>query len=34
MTIKYPNGHLITLTQSNISDTNFEKLMKHTSKNY
>lgn len=34
MTIKDPDGHLITLTQSNISDTDFEKLMKHTSKNY
>ncbi|HDG9471627.1 TPA: VOC family protein [Staphylococcus aureus] len=28
MTIKDPDGHLITLTQSNISDTDFEKLMK------
>ena len=34
MTIKDPEGHLITLTQSNISDTDFEKLMKQTSKNY
>jgi len=34
MTIKDPDGHLITLTQSNISDTDFEKLMKQTSKNY
>ncbi|PTK41244.1 glyoxalase, partial [Staphylococcus saprophyticus] len=25
---------LITLTQSNISDTDFEKLMKQTSKDY
>ncbi|SUL19063.1 Uncharacterised protein [Staphylococcus aureus] len=28
MTIKDPDGNLITLTQSNISDTDFEKLMK------
>ncbi|MEM5398299.1 VOC family protein [Staphylococcus gallinarum] len=34
MTIKDPDGHLITLTQSNISDTDFEKLMKQTSKDY
>ncbi|HDC8717571.1 TPA: VOC family protein [Staphylococcus aureus] len=34
MTIKDPDGHLITLTQSNISDTDFEKLMKKTSKDY
>lgn len=34
MTIKDPDGHLITLTQSNISDTDFEKLMKQTSKEY
>lgn len=33
MTIKDPEGHLITLTQSNISDTDFEKIMKQTSKN-
>ena len=34
MTIKDPDGHLITITQSNISDTDFEKLMKQTSKDY
>ena len=34
MTIKDPDGHLITLTQSNISDTDFKKLMKQTSKDY
>ncbi|WP_194746613.1 VOC family protein [Staphylococcus chromogenes] len=34
MTIKDPDGHLITLTQSNISHTDFEKLMKQTSKDY
>ncbi|HCY9187369.1 TPA: glyoxalase [Staphylococcus aureus] len=34
MTIKDPDGNLITLTQSNISDTDFEKLMKKTSKDY
>ncbi|WP_145429834.1 VOC family protein [Staphylococcus hominis] len=34
MTIKDLDGHLITLTQSNISDTDFEKLMKKTSKDY
>ncbi|MGX0083924.1 lipopolysaccharide export LptBFGC system permease protein LptF [Staphylococcus hominis] len=34
MTIKDLDGHLITLTQSNISNVDFEKLMKHTSKNY
>lgn len=34
MTIKDPDGHLITLTQSNISDADFEKLMKQTSKDY
>ncbi|GBX95173.1 VOC family protein [Staphylococcus aureus] len=34
MTIKDPDGHLITHTQSNISDTDFEKLMKKTSKDY
>ena len=34
MTIKDPDGHLITLTQSNNSDTDFEKLMKKTSKDY
>lgn len=34
MTIKDPDGHLITLTQPNISDTDFEKLMKQTSKDY
>lgn len=28
MTINNPDGHLITLTQPNISDTDFEKLMK------
>ncbi|WP_218697337.1 VOC family protein [Mammaliicoccus sciuri] len=33
MTIKDPEGHLITLTQSNISDTDFEKIMKQSSKN-
>lgn len=34
MTVKDPDGHLITLTQSNISDTDFEKLMNQTSKEY
>lgn len=34
MTIKDLDGHLTTLTQSNISNVDFEKLMKHTSKNY
>lgn len=34
MTIKDRDGHLITLTQSNINDTDFEKLMKQTSKDY
>jgi uncharacterized glyoxalase superfamily protein PhnB len=34
MTIKDPDGHLITLTQSNITDTEFEMLMNQTSKKY
>ena len=34
MTIKDPDGHLITLTQSNISDDDFEKLMNRTLKKY
>ncbi|KIX90697.1 glyoxalase [Staphylococcus microti] len=34
MTIKDPDGHLITLTQSNINDAEFEKLMQHVSKKY
>lgn len=34
MTIKDPDGHLITLTQSNISDSDFEKLMNQTSKEF
>ncbi|MGZ2417263.1 catechol 2,3-dioxygenase-like lactoylglutathione lyase family enzyme [Staphylococcus caledonicus] len=34
MTVKDPNGHLITLTQSNISEADFEKLMNQTSKKY
>lgn len=34
MTIKDPDGHLITLTQSNISDADFEKLMNQTSKKF
>ena len=34
MTVKDPDGHLIKLTQSNISDTDFEKLMNQTSKEY
>lgn len=34
MTVKDPDGHLITLTQSNINDADFEKLMKLTSKKY
>ena len=34
MTIKDPDGHLITLTQSNISDADFEKLMNQTSKEF
>ena len=34
MTIKDPEWTLNHLTQSNISDTDFEKLMKQTSKDY
>ncbi|MCS4486490.1 VOC family protein [Staphylococcus americanisciuri] len=34
MTIKDPDGHLITLTQSNITDAEFEKLMQQVSKKY
>lgn len=34
MTVKDPDGHLITLTQSNISNADFEKLMNQTSKEY
>lgn len=34
MTIKDPDGHLITLTQSNISDADFEKIMNQTSKKF
>lgn len=32
--IKEPYGHLITITQSNIGDTDVEKLMNQTSKKY
>lgn len=34
MTVKDPDGHLITLTQSNISKEDFELLMKKTSKEF
>lgn len=34
MTVKDPDGHLITLTQSNISDADFEKLMNQASKKF
>ncbi|MDO5375139.1 MAG: VOC family protein [Staphylococcus rostri] len=34
MTIKDPDGHLITLTQSNITDAEFDQLMKQVSKTY
>ncbi|PNZ30854.1 glyoxalase [Staphylococcus petrasii] len=34
MTIKDLDGHLLTLTQSNINDTDFEKLMTTTSRNF
>lgn len=34
MTIKDPDGHLITLTQSNIDDADFENLMQQVSKDY
>lgn len=34
MTVKDPDGHLITLTQSNISKEDFDILMKKTSKQF
>ncbi|MCI2775191.1 VOC family protein [Staphylococcus petrasii] len=34
MTIKDLDGHLLTLTQSNINETDFEKLMTTTSRNF
>lgn len=34
MTIVDPEGYQITLTESNISNEDFEKLMKSVSKNY
>ena len=34
MTIIDPDGYQLTLTESNISDEDFEKLMKSVSKNY
>lgn len=34
MTVKDPDGHLITLTQSNVAKEDFEILMKKTSKGF
>ena len=34
ITIKYLDGHLLTLTHSNITDKDFKKLIKKTSKDF